>query len=508
MQAETDQTLNEPRYKLLGGNGNDDVPWYEDAMNVAIRQVEREDIAGRLLKLSEAEFMSMELLKDDAGWQRLSDASNLDMPDALRVGIVHRARQYARHDGIVKQTVSLYTNFGVGTGFAGTVNEEHEAAATTLNAFIKSPANRQIFSTQGQRNSSKALLTDGEIFFVLFPSDPMKIRTIDPLEIVAVATNPEDKSEPRIYIRKYYVGSQEHTKLYRDWMWDGEGGAATAQGKLVTGDLEDAVIYHVKLAGRGLRGESGLIADMDWAKQYRKFMTGRAAVVRAIAMFAAKLKMQTDAAGLAAAATQLGTGLSQSTSETNPPPVSGSTMLENAGATYSTVRQETGAASAKVDSELFMQQATCGSGMFPHYYGLGNSFRLATAASMEPPMFKAFTAYQELWRDAYELIFQYVLEQANVPDEQCVVNVKGQPIREQDIGPLIDGIEKTVRTFSTLAASDDIAKYALTLLGISKPDEVLGQLAETYKDVPGHNVAALVYGYLREVVKQGGVQEG
>jgi len=123
-------------------------------------------------------------------------------------------------------------------------------------------------------------------------------------------------------------------------------------------------------------------------------------------------------------------------------------------------------------------------------------------------MFKAFTAYQELWRDAYELIFQYVLEQANVPDEQCVVNVKGQPIREQDIGPLIDGIEKTVRTFSTLAASDDIAKYALTLLGISKPDEVLGQLAETYKDVPGHNVAALVYGYLREVVKQGGVQEG
>ena len=507
---QTDQTLDEPGYKQVGGNGDQGVDWFNESISDATRLVRHEDIGGSVLRtvdMVEAEFISHDLRRDDIGWQQMTGASNLDMSESLRVSIVRRARQYARHDGNVRQINALYTNFCIGKGFTWSVGEEADAAQTILDALTKSAANRNVFSTQGQRNRSDALRTDGEVFFALFAGiNEIKVRTIDPLEIIAIATNAEDKSEPRVYVRKYYVGSAEKAKLYKDWMWSGEGDAVDAQGKVLPNDYEDAVIFHVKLAGRGLRGESGLIADMDWAKQYREFMTSRAAVTRAIAMFAHKLKMQGDAATLAAAKTQLGTGLSESSSETNPPPVAGSTFLENLNASLSSMKQETGAASAKVDAELFMQQVAVGSGIFPHYLGLGNSFRLATATSMEPPMFKAFSAYQELWRDTYMLIFDWAMEQMGVPDDDREVTVTGEKIREQDIAPIIDGIEKMVRTFPSLAASEDVAKHALSLLGFTNPAEVMTQLAEAFKNIPGHNVAALVHAFLREAVKQGGAQ--
>lgn len=511
MPTETDKTLDEPGYKQLGpgaDNGNE-FPWFEQALSLATRQIQREDLAGHILRavdMHESSLMSMDLIRDDIGWHRLTGGSSLDMPDALRTGIVHRARQYGRHDGNTKQTVALYTNFAVGKGFTWTVGEEAEKAQEVLDELTTSKWNRKMFSTQGQRDLSDALYTDGEVFFALFVEpDTVKIRMIDQMEIAAILTNPEDKSEPRVYVRKYFVGTQEKVLLYRDWMWDGTGDVMDAQGQAVTGEEADAVVFHVKAAGRGLRGESRLIADMDWAKQYRAFMTSRAAVARVIAMFPAKLKMLTDAAGLSAAKAQLGTGLSQSSSETNPPPVAGSTFLENAGATYSTVRQETGAASAKVDAELFMQALAIGSGIFPHYLGLGNSFRLATADSMEPPMMKAFEAYQELWRDVYQLIFEWVMEQMDVPEAERNVTVKGEAIREEDVGPKVDGIEKTVRTFPALAESDELAKYALTLLGMSDPSAVMAELTEAFGKIPGHNVVALVHKALQEVLRQ---QEG
>jgi len=505
------QTLNEPGYEQVGpgADNGDEFPWFEAALDYATRQIQREDLAGHILRsvdMHEASLMSMDLIRDDVGWERLTGGTSLDMPDALRVSGVRRARQYARHDGNIKQTVALYTNFAIGKGFKWTVGEKAKRAQQAIDELTKSVWNRKMFSTQGQRDLADALYTDGEVFFALFVEpDAVKVRTIDPLEITAILTNPEDKSEPRMYVRRYFVGTQEKTLLYRDWMWDGIGDVQDAHGKPVTGEEADAVVFHIKAAGRGLRGESTLIADMDWAKQYRAFMTSRAAVARAIAMFPHKLKMLTDAAGLSAAAAQLGTGLSSSSSETNPPPTPGSMFTENAGATLSSMRQETGAASAKVDAELFQKEVGVGSGIFPHYYGLGNSFRLATANSMEPPMFKAFTAYQELWRDAYQLIFEWVLKEMDVPEDQRAVTVTGEAIREEDTAPKVDGIEKMARTFPSLVESEELAKYALSLLGVSDPAEVMAELTEVFKGIPGHNVVALVHKALKEVLRQ---QEG
>jgi len=469
----TDQTLDEPGYVQMGTNTTDD----DDSLYAEeLDQVRREDIGGSILRcvdIHESDLLSLDLIRDDVGWQQLTGGGALDMSASVRTATVRRARQYARHDGSIKQTIALYTNFAVGRGFTWTVAADAEQAHEILTEFTESKWNRNLFSTQGQRQSSDELRQDGEVFFTLFPAGPdiPKVRKLDPLEIVDILTNPEDRNEPRLYVRRYFVGSQKRTVLYRDWMWDGIGDAVNGENQSITGEL-----------------------------QYREFMTARAAVARAIAMFPYKLKLLADAAGLSSVKTQLGTGLTESSSETNPPAVPGSMFLENAGATLSSMKQETGANAAKVDAELFMQQVGVGSGIFPHYYGLGNSFRLATADSMEPPMFKAFEAYQELWRDTYQLLFEWVLEQMSVPEEQRVVTVKGEPIRKQDVGPLIDGAEKAVRSFPSLADSTELAKHVLTLLGVTDPASVIDELTEVYKQIPGHNVRAMIHKVLQEVI--------
>jgi len=118
---------------------------------------------------------------------------------------------------------------------------------------------------------------------------------------------------------------------------------------------------------------------------------------------------------------------------------------------------------------------------------------------------KAFEAYQELWRDVYQLIFEWALEEMDVPEEQRKVTVVGEAIREEDTAPKVDGIEKMARTFPSLVESEELAKYALSLLGVSDPAEVMAELTEVFKGMPGHNVIALVHKALKEVLRQ---QEG
>ena len=458
----------------------------------ALRDIRNEDIGGHALNenIAEATLMSEQLALDSAGWQKLAGGgNNLDMNPTMRIQQVWRARQYARWDGVAKQTVTLYKNFCIGTGFGWAVSTESERAEALLEEFTTG-ANKRIFSTQGQRLNSEGLYVDGEMFFAVFPAMPgaaPKLRTIDPLEITKVITNPEDKNEPWAYERKYFVGTRQDTKYYRAIGWDDkfDNDVLGDDGKPLGGVLfEDAAVYHVKLSGRGLRGDTGLLTDMDWSKQYRTFMSSRAAITRAIAAYAHKLSITGSAADVARIKTQTGTGASSTSGESNPPPAPGSMWMENAGAKLTAMKQETAAAAAKVDAGLFLNMATMGSGIFPHYYGQDNSFRLATATAMEPPMMKAFESYQELWHDTYSDLFEYVLTADGLPVADCKVEINAQPIQKIDIGPIVDAIVKTIVAFPVLADSDDLVKLVLQLVGLSNVDAVLAALQDSIDSEP------------------------
>ena len=488
-------------------------------IEAAMRMVESEDVAGRALSATSlkesAGFhggFNAQLAQEDRGWLLTSTANNLDMTPQMRTFTVWRARQFARFDGIIKQTIALYTNFSIGTGLAWSViDKDGDAdspgrAAVLLKEIKKS--NPQTFSMQAQRDASDALYADGEMFFVFFVNPKaVKIRTFDVLEITDIITDPRDKATPWMYIRKFMVGTKEKTIIYKDWGWDG---VLTPDFRMPQGidphaEFDDGKVYHVKLKGRDINTHSGLTSDMDWSAQYRKFMTARAAITLAIAAFAYDLKVKGNQGNINRIKSQLGTSLSTTTGsgETNPTPAPASTFLSNEGANLAPMKQETGAAAARTDSALFIQMAGMGSGIFPQYYGT-NSFRLATAAAMEPPMMKAFEAYQGLWEAVYERIIRWIWDGAGIPEEEQNLNTMAPPIQEVNKAGIIESISKMVATFPKLGDSDDLIEWGLSVLGMNDADELLKAL-DIDDDAPPSTREAVMQ-HLASVLREAAIQ--
>ncbi|MEE9159875.1 MAG: hypothetical protein V3U60_16010 [Gammaproteobacteria bacterium] len=416
------------------------------------------------------------LAQDSQGWQKLG-ASDQPISDEVRRKMVKLARVYSVRDPLCKNIVRTYTNFAVGTGFS--VRAEDGEAKQVLDAFTGDRLNKRMFSTQGQRRSSNKLLSDGEVFFALFPSDRgIGLRYIDPLEISAVITHPEDAMTPIWYERSTQTGTgQPKVEYYRDWENEDNISEGYKGGSLVMIHDEqkrDALVCHVKLEDEYLRGNSILTPVLEWCRGHAQFMESRLAVQQAIAQFIRKLRTKGNAAQMTALKNVLHTTITSNTGETNPPKVPGSTFMENEGAELKPVAQDTGAAGARTDGGMILQVIGAGAGIFPHYFGAGEAFRLATATAMEPPMQKTFEAYNELWKDTYREIFDFVLEGESVSDAKYTID--SPDIFPQDKHKAIDSATKAVKEFPQLAFSDDVLKRLLTNMGIDDPNAALAAI--------------------------------
>jgi len=69
----------------------------------------------------------------------------------------------------------------------------------------------------------------------------------------------------------------------------------------------------------------------------------------------------------------------------------------------------TGAGDAKYDGEGLLQMVGLGGGIYPHWLGSGDAYRLATATSMEGPMYRLFSRYQAFWSAAIRKVLRIVL---------------------------------------------------------------------------------------------------
>jgi hypothetical protein len=443
-----------------------------------INQAERLAEAAMQILASEYGLADAALAQDEAGWLKVSgNSSALDMPPAERIATVQRARLYYNHDPLAKQAVRLWTGYALGKGMNWKAPDK--AAQDTLNDFWNDPANRVMFSTQGQHKSSDRLLVDGELFLAIFSgAGAVHVRRIDPLQITEIISDPEDDETPRYYKRDYVNASsgKSETLYYADWKSDSTEAAPDASHKPIKATT-DALIYHVTFNTLGQRGNSLLAVSMDWSKAHRKFMEARVAIMQALARFAWKVKTAGGAAQVAALKAQLGTTInSGSAAEGNPPASAGSTWIENGGIQLDSIKTESGAGSAQVDGSMLLQMLGVGMGIFPHYFGAGESFRLATATAMEAPMLKQFETYQQLWGDIYSDLFKYVLAENSVGDDQQFIDLDFPPIVQADVVAITTAVSAVLASVPGLD-TPEVRKLLLTALGINNPDEVLKNIA-------------------------------
>jgi hypothetical protein len=223
---------------------------------------------------------------------------------------------------------------------------------------------------------------------------------------------------------------------------------------------------------------------LHWANQHREFMLARAAVTRAIASLAFKLKIK----GGQAAVNSLKAGLQSShvtgTGETNPVEAPASTWIENAAADLTRMQQETGAQAAQIDGGMLVMMAGASVNIFPHYFGSGESFRLATATSMETPMRKGFEAYSKQLIDMWQEIFDYILEDAGIPEEEREVDAEYPEIIIKDIFNSMQALGLLLDKFPDMVESSEVQKKALSTLGFRRAQDILDAIPEIKRERP------------------------
>ncbi len=402
---------------------------------------------------------------EDEGWTKLGydQAGNVD--ETTRINNVKLARRYNNFDPLAKQAIRIWTNYTFGTGIS--FSAENDADQATLEEFWNELKNRVITNTQGQHNSGTKLLTDGEIFFLVFPGDIPVVRTIDTLEITEILTDQDDIETPILYKREYSTPQGEaRREYYSDYTNTKRLDALDCNGT-VQQATSDAVVYHLKFNTISQRGNSLLNPVLDWLREYRRFLASRVAVVLALARFAWKVKVKGGATAVSAAKASFNDTL----------PQAGSVRTENMGSELSPIKTDTGASNAYQDARLIKLQIFSGVGIPEQYFADVSTGNLATAKTVELPLIKQFQTYQQLWSGFYDTLFKIVLDNFDAK-----IDIDFPPISPQDAKEVIEAVEKLVGTFPSFGESNDVKQLALNAVGINNVNDVLDQLEKMAKE--------------------------
>jgi hypothetical protein len=428
------------------------------------------------------------LAKEDAGWQEMGKTSGNIMTDSDRNMTVCKARVISVKEGIGKQLVSLWRNYAVGSGIEWSARSEQ--ATNVINAYWLKPDNKVVNSFHGQRTTEDKKLVDGDLFTAFFfvngdMASVPTVRWLDALQMT-VATDPDDKWTPRWHIRTF-MGSNGKTKtvIYRDWKnTDGKPGVV-GKDIIEKGDAridEGAVVYHTQLTGSpDNRGYSLLTPVVQWIDAYRNFMRSRVSIQQALSVVAQKLKIQGGQTAVNAQVAQHRSSLTTSGSggETNPVAARGALFVENQSAKLENMKQETGAAAAKVDGEMLIQMAGLGAGVFPHYIGQGDSAILATATMMEGPMLRQFDAERLEVHDYYRNIFEWLLDLAGVPEgDDRKIDISSMPVNIATTDSDVAAIAALTTVWPELKGSDELRKRALSIMNMENVEEILAALED------------------------------
>ena len=421
---------------------------------------------------------SLELMRDEAGWLRLMNSQDgmIELDSETRSKIVKVSRRYWHRDPMSKQAVRLWTAYSLGTGMS--FKAEKDLDQDLLETYTRDRANRKMFNALGQQKSSNRVLVDGEVFFIFFTKDDSTdvMRRLEPLHVVELIPDPKDDETIVAYVRDQGVPNKR--QYIRDWAAQDFdfSGIKDKMGKLVTPE-DDVFIYHAAFDTLQHRGNPLLATVCDWAKELRRFMESRIALVQALSRFAHKVKIQGGNTALTGLKDQLASTLTSSgQDEDNPPPASGSTWLENLNATMSSMPRQTGSSGARDDADLIKLQFSAGTAIMLHYFGDPSTGNLATSTAMELPMLKVFMMYQQFWTDVYRDIFRIILD-----DDEAIIDIDWPPIIEKDLDILFKALANVNAMYPDLMKQQEVQVMVLSALGLNNVSEIIKKADETRK---------------------------
>lgn len=509
--------------------------------NLQHNYIEQSNLQERLAEL--------ELALEDYGWIRMTLAGEIEFSREGLGKINQLARLMYLKNPLIQRGVNVQAYYVFGQGM--NISAQAEPVNTVIQEFLSDQKNQtELTSHQARIGKETELQIFSNLYFTFFINSgtgKIRVRTIPEAEIMEIITNPEDRKEPRLYKRVWeqsvfdivtgITRPEAKTAYYPDWRYQ----AKEKPEKIGNNDINwDYPVYHVKTGGLPDMqfGVSEVYSAIDWARAYKEFLENWSTIVKAYARFAWKMTHPGGDIGMTAAQTALESTLSTSSEETNPPPVTASTIIGGEGFDMQPIRTA-GATTSAEDGRRLLLMVAASVGLPESFFGDVSVGTLATAKSLDRPTELKMVARQTFWIDIYRGILEFVLikaaEKGRLPasveadddgtpklimdtDPETgepysdTIDITFPPILEHDINLAIEAIAdaatlKGQMFAGTIPDMKVLSRLLLTALGEENIDSVLDEMfpeeeaVEPAEIMPAEAMMIAAVQELREVLR-------
>ncbi len=470
------------------------------------------------MKAKELDSRALANLRRRNLWIPLSGLQGDDEDEQLRRDtIVPVSRRAFRWDPLTKWIVNTWTNFGHGQSVV--IAPVDDDVQKWWREFWTARRNRSILGIRQIHKNSNKVLVDGEFLFAYFTAKDggrVTVRRISTLEITELITAPDDDETILYYKRDWMQEDKERTRYYPDWLATDEElaeadlpeGAELAQAQ---DDGVDVDMMQVALTAQTRRGWPLMAASQDWNRAYNDFLKNRAAVSKAVATYVDRVRVDGGSRAVTSFTNLLQSSLvtDPDSGETNPVPAAGATAVMNKAVNWDRFNMASGASDAEIDGRMLFNMVGIGAGLFPHWLGHGESFRLATAQAMELPTLRNFQRYQMFWQSIWQDMFDFVLMQAEryggqrFPEKGVAIEL--DPLLQEDLTALAEALAQLSTVSQVALPAKAISRIVWQAVGI---EDIEGLLAKVFPDDDAGQERAAVkvadLAAMRELLKEAG----
>ncbi|KKN63578.1 hypothetical protein LCGC14_0500260 [marine sediment metagenome] len=463
------------------------------------------------MKAEELDSRALANLRRRSQWIPITGGQADDQDEALRRDeIVPISRRMQRWDPLTKRIVATWTDFGFGQDVL--IMPEADDVKKWWSEYWTALRNRPILGARELHKLSDKTLVDGEFFFVYFTdrnTGQVTTRTIDTLEITEFITLPSDNQTVLYYKRQWQEGdlAKQKTVYYPHWLATDEQlakadlpkDAALAQEQDNGIDKEDDTIdvdmMQVALTSQTKRGWPLMAASQDWNRAYIDFLQNRAAVARSVATYVDRVSVDGGSRAVTSFTNLLQSSLvtDPDSGETNPVPAAASMAITNKAVKWDRFNMSSGAQDAKADGAMLFNMVGIGAGLFPHWLGMGESFRLATASAMETPTLRNFERYQRFWQSVWQDMYDHVLAMAEKHGGQNFqekgVEIALDPLLQTNLSELATAIEQVKDVPEIALPPKELTRLFLQALKIEDVEDFIAK--EFPEDDAGQERAAV-----------------
>jgi len=367
------------------------------------------------LSIQQANFEEriVELELEDRGWSKLSGADDKEFTREGLRKICKESFLFYLKNPLIKRAVDTQANYVFGQGV--TIKAMHPLVDEIVQAFLSDKKNqKQLTSVIAMTKAEQDLWIDANLFPVFFKNREggVRVALVAFDEIDDIMTNPENKSEPWFYLRRWKQGKDGRGRFQavrREWYPDIDyspgNEPATIDGYPVNWDTP---MMHVKVNAVGSQkfGVSEIYAAQDWAAAYNRFLSDWATLVRSYARFAWDMVRKAGSGGRIAAKAKLDSKIS--TDQYQPAPAAGSAFIHGEGTKLTPIKTA-GATTKAEDGRRLLLMVCAATGTFEHFMGDPSTGNLATAKTLNRPMELQYSNRQRLWEIVWETIGAFVI---------------------------------------------------------------------------------------------------